>query len=141
MSWKRITEENLVAALSRREVEAYRRDFEIDAVQQLITDLTGEVRGYIFSNGNVRMDPDETTIPASCIPKAVAILVIRILSRINIQPVQIRIDSAKLAEEFFNNLAAGKGKVEDYDTPVTDATQQIATAPAFSAPHPKRLLD
>ena len=141
MNWKKITEANLVAALSRREIETYRRDFEVDTVEQLITDLTGEIRGYIFSNGNVRMDPDETTIPASCIPKAVAILVIRVLSRINLQQTQIRIDNAKLAEEFFNNLAAGKGKVEDYDTPITDTTQQVATSPAFSAPKPERLLD
>ena len=141
MAWKRITEENLIAALSRRELEAYRRDFEVDTVQKLIADLTGEIRGYIFSNGKARMDPDETTIPASCVPKAVSILVVRVLSRINLQPVQIRVDNAKLAEEFFNNLAAGKGKVEDYDKPVTDTTQQVATAPAFSAPKPARLLD
>lgn len=139
--WKKITEANLVAALSRREIEAYRRDFEVDTVDQLITDLTGEIRGYIFSNGNVRMDPCETTIPASCVPKAISILIIRVLSRINQQPVQVRIDNAKLAEEFFNNLAAGKGKVENYDTPVTDTTQQLATSPAFSAPKPARLLD
>ena len=141
MVWTRITEENLIAALSRRELEAYRRDFEVDTVQQLITDLTGEIRGYIFSNGKARMDPDETTIPASCVPKAVAILVVRVLSRINQNPTQIRADNAKLAEEFFNNLAAGKGKVEGFDTPVSDASQQAATAPLAAAARPPRLLD
>ena len=50
-------------------------------------------------------------------------------------------DAHTAAEEFFNNLAAGKGKVEDYDTPITDTTQQVATSPAFSAPKPARLLD
>ena len=139
--WKKLTEENLVAALSRREVEAFRRDFEVDTVQRLIDDLTGEIRGYIFSNGKARMDPDESTIPASCVPKAVSILVVRVLSRINLQPVEVRVDNAKLAAEFFNSLAAGKGKVEDYDTPVTDTAQQVATAPAFSEPRPARLLD
>ena len=89
--WKKLTEENLVAALSRREVEAFRRDFEVDTVQRLIDDLTGEIRGYIFSNGKARMDPDESTIPASCVPKAVSILVVRVLSRINLQPVEVRV--------------------------------------------------
>ena len=141
MAWKRITEENLIAALSRRELEAYRRDFEVDTVQQLIADLTGEIRGYIFSNGKARMDPDETTVPASCVPKAVSILVVRVLSRINLQPTQIRVDNAKLAEEFFNNLAAGRGKVEDYDTPVSDPESQAATSPLAAPATPPHMLD
>lgn len=115
MSWKTITEENLVAALSRREVDAYRRDFEVETVDLLIVDVTAEVRDYIASNGNVRLDPDESKIPASCVAKALDILVIRVLKRINIQPVQVRIDAAKSAEEYFQKIAEGRITPKSYD--------------------------
>ena len=94
-----------------------------------------------MSLGDAEPYPDETTIPASCVPKAVSILVVRVLSRINLQPVEIRVDNAKLAEEFFNNLAAGRGKVEDYDKPVSDETQQAATSPLAAPATPPHMLD
>ena len=115
MAWKTITEENLVAALSRREVEAYRRDFEVETAGLLIADVTAEVRDYIASNGNVRLDPDETRIPPSCVAKALDILVIRVLKRINLQPVQVRIDAAKSAEEYFQKIAEGRINPQSYD--------------------------
>ena len=113
--WKPITEDNLIAALSRREVEAYRRDFEVETVGLLIADVTAEVRDYIASNGNVRLDPDETRIPPSCVAKALDILVIRVLKRINLQPVQVRIDAAKSAEDYFNKIAEGRINPQSYD--------------------------
>lgn len=115
MSWKAIAEQNLVAALSRHEVEAYRRDFEVETVGLLIADVTAEVRDYIASNGNVRMDPDTRNIPPSCVAKALDILVIRVLKRINVQPVQVRIDAAKSAEEYFQKIAEGKINPQGYD--------------------------
>ena len=114
-SWKKITEQNLVAALSRREVEAYRRDFEVETVDLLIADVTAEVRDYIASNGNVRLDPDETKIPPSCVAKALDILVIRVMKRINLQPVQVRIDAAKAAEDYFQKIAEGRINPQSYD--------------------------
>ena len=115
MSWKAIAEQNLVAALSRREVEAYRRDFEVETVDLLIADVTAEVRDYLASNGNVRLDPDETKIPPSCVAKALDILVIRVLKRINIQPVQVRIDAEKAAEDYFQKIAEGRINPQSYD--------------------------
>ena len=114
-SWKKITEQNLVAAMSRREVEAYRRDFEVETVDLLIADVTAEVRDYIASNGNVRLDPDETKIPPGCVAKALDILVIRVLKRINLQPVQVRIDAAKAAEDYFQKIAEGRINPQSYD--------------------------
>ena len=121
-SWKKITEQNLVAALSRREVEAYRRDFEVETVDLLIADVTAEVRDYIASNGNVRLDPDERNIPPSCVAKALDILAIRVLKRINVQPVQVRIDAAKSAEEYFQKIAEGRITPQSYDTDTSAQT-------------------
>ena len=121
-SWKQITEQNLVAALSRHEVEAYRRDFEVETVDLLIADVTAEVRDYVASNGNVRMDPDTRNIPPSCVAKAIDILVIRVLKRINVQPVQVRIDAAKSAEEYFQKIAEGRITPQSYDTDTSAQT-------------------
>ena len=121
-SWKQITEQNLVAALSRREVEAYRRDFEVETVDLLIADVTAEVRDYVASNGNVRMDPDTRNIPPSCVAKALDILAIRVLKRINVQPVQVRIDAAKSAEEYFQKIAEGRITPQSYDTDTSAQT-------------------
>lgn len=115
MAWTRITEDKLISALSRREVEVYRRDFEVETVDLLIADVTAEVRDYIASNGNVRMDPDTRNIPPSCFAKALDILVIRVLKRINIQPVQVRIDAAKSAEEYFQKIAEGRINPQGFD--------------------------
>ena len=122
MSWRKLTEENLIAALSRREVEVYRRDFEVETVPILIADVTAEVRDYVASNGNVRMDPDETKMPPSCVAKALDILVIRVLKRINVQPVQVRIDAAKSAEEYFKEIAEGKITPQGYDAGTGETT-------------------
>lgn len=46
-----IAENGERAILSRREVELYRRDFEVATVPILITDITDEVRDYVASNG------------------------------------------------------------------------------------------
>ena len=121
-SWKQITEQNLVAALSRHEVEVYRRDFEVETVDLLIADVTAEVRDYVASNGNVRMDPDTRNIPPSCVAKALDILAIRVLKRINVQPVQVRIDAAKSAEEYFQKIAEGRITPQSYDTDTSAQT-------------------
>ena len=121
-NWKRITEQNLVAALSRHEVDAYRSDFEVDTVNLLIADVVAEVRDHVASNGNVRMDPDEATVPASCVSKALDILVLRVLKRINVQPVQVRIDAARAAEEFLARIAEGKITPQGYDAGSTEPT-------------------
>ena len=116
MAWTRITEDKLISALNRREVEAYRRDFEVETVSLLIADVTAEVRDYIASSDkNIRLDPDESKIPPSCVAKALDILVIRILKRINVQPVQVRIDAAKSAEEYFQKIAEGRITPQGYD--------------------------
>lgn len=122
MSWKQITEQNLVAALSRHEVDAYRRDFEVETVDLLIAGITAEVRDYLASNGNVRLDPDERRIPPSCVAKALDILVIRVLKRINVQPVQVRIDAANSAEEYFSKIAEGRITPQSYDAGAADQT-------------------
>jgi hypothetical protein len=139
--WRKLTEDDLVATLSRREVDGYKDDFEIDAVAVLLADTTAWARGYIRSNGEVRMDPDETTLPASCVSPAMDYAALKVLKRLNIEPKEVRKTAYKEAIAFFREVAERKIHPENFDEASADAEKMLATAPAFSAPTPKRLLD
>jgi len=120
--WRRLTENDLVATLSRKEIDAYRRDFEIDPVPVLLSDTAAWARGFIRSNGNVRMDPDELSLPASCISPAMDYAVISILKRINLEPVEIRKQARADAIEYFWKIASGQINPESFDVDPTEPT-------------------
>lgn len=122
MAWRKPTESDLVATLSRKEVDAFRRDFEIDPVEQLIADTVAWARGYIRSNGNVRMNPDESTLPASCISPAMDYAAIKVLKRISIEPTDIRKQARADAIKYFEDVAAGKINPESYGADDADTT-------------------
>ena len=120
--WRKLTEDDLVAALSQKEVDAYRNDFEVDAVRILLDDTAAWARGYIRTNGNVRMDPSETTLPASCVSPAMDYAVIKILKRINVNPNEVRQKAREDAIEFFKDVAAGRINPESYNADAAEAT-------------------
>jgi len=127
--------------LPRKEIDAYRRDFEIDPVPASLKQTAEMVRGYIRTNGSVRMDPSEASIPESCVSPAVDYAVISILKRINVDPNETRRQAREDAITYFRDVASRKNKPEDFDAPVNDETKMVAATPAFSAPKPERLLD
>ena len=120
--WRELTEEDLIATLSRKEVEAYRSEFEIDAVAVLLADTAAWARGYIRSNGSVRMDPNERSLPSSCVSPAMDYAVIKILKRINVEPIEIRKQARADAISFFEKIAEGRINPESFDAPVTEPT-------------------
>lgn len=142
MPWRKLTEDDLVAALSRDEVEAYRRDFETDPVPELLRQAAETVRGYVRSNGSVRMDPTPETLPASLVGPAIDYAVVSVLKRIAIDPNETRTQARADALELFRDIAAGRHRPEDYDQPPDDAHRILSSAPATGRPNPeKRLLD
>jgi len=120
--WRRLTENDLVATLSRREIDSYRNDFEIDPVPVLLADTAAWARGYIRSNGNVRMDPDELSLPASCISPAMDYAAVKILKRINLEPADIRKQARLDAIEYFGNIAEGRVNPESFSADETEPT-------------------
>ncbi len=112
--WRKLTEEDLIAALSRREVEAFRRDFEVDTIPQLLSQTSAMVRGYIRNNGNVRMSPEDGTIPESCVGPAIDYVVISILKRIALEPTEARSKARDAAITFFRDIASGHNNPESY---------------------------
>ena len=120
--WRKPTEDDIVATLSRNEVDAYRKDFEIEAVERLLSDTVAYVRTYISSNGNVRMDPDETTLPASCISPAMDYAAFKLLKRRNVKVNADRETAYNDAMTYFRDVAAGKVNPESYGSATTDTT-------------------
>lgn len=120
--WRKLTEDDLVATLSRREVDAYKGDFEIDAVAVLLADTAAWARGYIRTNGNVRLHPDEATVPASCVSPAMDYAALKVLKRLNIEPKDARKAAWDAAIKFFESVAAGRVTPESHETDATGAT-------------------
>ena len=120
--WRKPTEDDLVATLSRIEVDAYRKDFEIEAVERLLSDTAAYVRTYIRSNGNVRMDPDESTLPASCISPAMDYAAFKLLKRRNVKVNADRETAYNDALTYFRDIAAGKTNPESYGSVPTDTS-------------------
>ena len=120
--WRKPTENDLVATLSRKEVDAYKNDFEIEAVEQLLSDTAAYVRSYIRSNGNVRMDPDESTIPASCISTAMDYAAYKLLKRHNLKVNESRENAYNDALTYFRDIAAGKNNPESFGSAATETS-------------------
>lgn len=142
MAWRKLTEDDLVAALSRDEVEAYRRDFETDPVPELLRQAAETVRGYVRSNGAVRMDPTPETLPASLVGPAIDYAVVSVLKRLAFDTNETRAQARADALALFRDIAAGRHRPEDCDQPPDDAHRILSSAPATGRPNPeKRLLD
>ena len=120
--WRKPTEDDLIATLSRDEVEAFRKDFETDPVPNLISETVAWARGYIRSNGNVRMDPNEETLPASCISPAMDYICIKLLKRIDLVVNETRQKAHDDAITYFRDIAAGKNNPESFGAPPTEST-------------------
>lgn len=113
-TWRKLTENDLIAVLSRSEVDAYRNDFEVDAVAVLLADTASWARGYIRTNGNVKLSPDEGEIPASCVSPAMDYAAFRILKRLNLNPNEARTKAYNDALDYFKDVAAGRVNPESY---------------------------
>ena len=82
----------------------------------------GKPRTYISSNGNVRMDPDETTLPASCISPAMDYAAFKLLKRRNVKVNADRETAYNDAMTYFRDVAVGKVNPESYGSATTDTT-------------------
>lgn len=120
--WRKPTESDLVATLSREEVDAFKNDFEVDAVTVLLADTAAWARGYIRSNGNVRLSPDESELPASCISPAMDYAAFKVLKRRNVVPNEARVKAKDDAIEFFKDVAAGRINPESFASDETSPT-------------------
>lgn len=124
MSWRQITEADVLTKLSSPELEAFRAtaiaDGQTDPIPAAITNVTELVRGYVASNPSNDLDADNAdTVPVRLIPAAVDILVVDIPARAagtQIDPDDARSKAKAQAIKLLERVADDKFSIED---PVT----------------------
>ena len=116
MAWRKPTEDDIVATLSREELEAFKTDAGLtsDPVELLCRRAAALVRDYLRTNGNVRMSPNEGEIPESCISPAMDYLAFDVLKRFGVSITQERKDARAAALAYFEKIAEGRLIPESY---------------------------
>lgn len=142
--WVEVTESDLAATIAQREIDAYRRSGShegFDCVADLLKRTVAHVRGWISCNGDVRMGPSGT-IPEGLVSPAMDYAAADLLKRIDRPLNDDRRRARERAESLFEKISVGSYKPESYtDGGTPDESTRPATAPAFAAPTPERLLD
>lgn len=146
MSWRAITEADLLRKISGDELAAVREaalaEEQADPVAGTLTGVTTLVRGYVAACANNSLDADLTTIPEELLDAAVALVVPRLMSRVaglSIDKDKVRRDEAEEAQVLLREVAACRFAIEQ---PATVSTQEIASpSPAFPATRRVRRYD
>ena len=145
MSWRKVTESDLVASLAQNEVEAYRTsgDFEHDPVEQQIAAAVAYVRGCIRTGGKARLSKDELLLPESLVIPTMDYLRYNVLTRKGSVVNESRTNAYEKACLLFDEIRKGDYIPESGDeTDDAEVTNDRATAPATGKANPeKRLLD
>lgn len=124
MSWRAITEADVLSKMSSPELEAFRATAiaggQADPITTAIDQVTELVRGYVGSNSKNTVDTDNPTfIPERLISPAVDILVVDIPARaagVQIDPEDARAKAKAQAVRLLERVADNKFSIDD---PVT----------------------
>lgn len=98
MAWRTITQKDLAAHISQREIDEFRQSQGFvegvmpDPVKDLIDCAAEEVRGACRAYVGIRLCPTQYTVPESLISTACEIISYRLLKRM---PLQIEITDAR----------------------------------------------
>lgn len=140
MSWRALTEQDLIGTLSGAEAEAFRRSsFGVppgDPVPMLLARTCELVRGYVRSNGRVRMGA-AGTVPASLVSPAVDYAVYDLLKRLPQEVGEDRRRAREQAIALFEAIAARRVTPEGADE--EEESGVPAFSPEASAPPPRYL--
>jgi len=142
MSWRAITEDDLTAALSAAEIDAYRKSAQFgDPVEAQLRSVAAYVRGVIRSSpARVRMAADPLALPESLIVPAMDYLRHGVLTRCNIVVNESRTLAYNKACELFEQVRKGEFVPEGDGEEDEDALAP-AGSPVAAAACPPRLLD
>lgn len=141
-SWRTVTESDLAATLSQKEIDVYRQSSAPDGsdpVRRLIGSTVDYVRGCVAAGGPVRMGPPGT-IPRGLVIPAMDYAMGKVLVRLNISLNEDRREALRRAVELFAQIAEGKVKAEPYtDDGSVDEDARPATTP-LADDGPRRTL-
>lgn len=139
MSWRAITEADVLTVISAPELEAFRSaalgDGQADPVEAVITQTTADVQGYVGANRANRVGP-AGTIPETLLQTALDYMLLKIMSRsagVIIDPEGARKAAGERAERRLRDVAAGAFAVEQPET-FNEETFGGGQSPAVSTP-------
>lgn len=145
MSWRTITEADVLTKLSSPEVEAFRAaaiaDGQADPIEAGIANVTDLIRGYIASNSKNSLDTAADTVPVRLIPAAVDILAVDIPARAagtQLDPEDARSKAKAQAIRLLERVADDKFSIED---PVTGAESAESIKPVYVGNRCRRTFD
>ena len=142
--WIEVTEADLAATISQSEIEAYRRSGSHDGrdcVADLLSRTVAVFRSWISCNGAVHLGPPGT-IPEGLVSPAMDYAAADLLKRIDRPLNEDRRRARERAEALCEKISQGVFAPESHTPSGTaDDSTRPATAPAFAAPNPVRLLD
>ena len=130
--WTKLTEEKIVANLTRREIDVHRNEFEVDVVREILVETVDLVRGSIESGRKCRLDPTPGTIPAMLVSPSIDYAVFALLKRVNVVPNDARTKAYDKATSLFDRIAAGQitppdGVETTSEPPVRDPARPAIT--------------
>lgn len=143
MAWRKPDRDDIVATLSKDEVDAYSQSAEwsSDPIERLCDRAAALVRDHLRTNGQVVLSPEEGEIPESCISPAMDYLAVDILKRIGLPVSDARKEARRDALQFFYRIDDGIFTPESYGETAALAPKKAAS-PAVGTPNPsKRLCD
>ena len=117
MAWRKPTQEDLVARLSQTEISAFARasTFETDAADGVLAQTAAFARDAMRSGGRCRLSPTDGEIPDGLFRPVLAIAILDLLNRFNVHPTEARREAARAAEDYLNEIAAGRIVPESFD--------------------------
>lgn len=142
MAWRAPTRDDLIATLSREEVEAFDQSAATGSTTAPSADLVARtasfVRGFVRRNHRVRLGP-AGTLPEGLISPAMDYAAFDVLKRLPVEVGAARVKAREEALLLFEDVAANKVTPESYLDEEDGAVEEAF--PAFSAPPPVRIVN
>ena len=142
MAWRAPTTADLVATLSKAEVDAFDQSAATGATTTPSADLVARtaafVRGFVRRNHRVRLGP-AGTIPEGLISPAMDYAAFDVLKRLPVEVGAARVKAREEALLLFEDIASNKVTPESYLEEEDGAVEEAF--PAFSAPPPVRIVN
>ena len=136
--WRTLTRDDLIAKQSESEANAFsKKAWALDPIQPILAMTCDYVRDACRSNGNVRLSPEEHSIPSGCITKALDYAIFDLLKRIGTPIGKDREKAREKAEQYFDDIAKGEINPESYGA--ADTAQSGGPAVELVTTYPDRV--
>ena len=114
--WRKISQDDVIASMSVAEIDQFKNsaNWDSDPVEILIRRTTAFVRDQMRTNGNVRLSPDESLLPAGVIGHAVDLIVFDICKRLGGSVTEERKLAKEAADKYFERISRRWITVESY---------------------------